>query len=794
MSKTAYIFLIAGAILACDTTKVLAQSIPSCGLTDSIYQDVGEKGFEVRISPASSSNYKARLTVIHKSRGTLFDFNVIQQQGYGGIYLADRNKDERGNRINFFDANLSSASIFRADVAPPYFVISKLGSRDHYENDIEGAQGRTNNVGDPMWKLKLCASKSTVASPSSNGEDQVSTSPSRQPIEPPKPVTSRPPNGEEIVLLDRKVRNQQPKPPELNRFQRQDRKALQANTSNFIKPFAGGWMSADNQKYYVYPSTRPGKERQSCIIIENGSTQDLQIGVASGNAVGTDMNIGTARMFRTEDSKIVALRTPGNDGLVPLYASAISADITPGNLEMMQQNGCMTSFPGMGNSTIATKPAESSSPKQSSENVCPVGMFAATVPPRKEYDHQSPSYSFIETAGRFKDGTGTTPNITNISEKGPRKIRPDLRCNYLQDIDNPISPKRIWLVIHGWDNNVDDDSSATPKVVKALKIKYPNDRVLALDWSEAASNQGAFGSKVRGVYYAATWIRPVAEATVQQLREKYGIDDLSAVNNLNIIGHSLGSIMSAEIGSLYSSGVRSITALDPASEIILKRDILSELGGYDVDGRTPAYKEASLLRKGLSMISSGLISGRDLVRGNIDRPKCFGTSNNSAIQSSGCDSSRPVAQFSRAFVGKSSISGNQGLAASADESYQIDFGAGSKKPRDVVDALIKSFEEHGDVVTVFTNMISNNKFGGLLGVDDLNLHPEIIRGGDGHSGIIKVENLAAKELVLKHQVKNALTIEQDGKVYAGQRPTTISDQKLLVELGTVETIFNINTK
>ena len=142
MSKTAYIFLIAGAILACDTTKVLAQSIPSCGLTDSIYQDVGEKGFEVRISPASSSNYKARLTVIHKSRGTLFDFNVIQQQGYGGIYLADRNKDERGNRINFFDANLSSASIFRADVAPPYFVISKLGSRDHYENDIEGAQGR----------------------------------------------------------------------------------------------------------------------------------------------------------------------------------------------------------------------------------------------------------------------------------------------------------------------------------------------------------------------------------------------------------------------------------------------------------------------------------------------------------------------------------------------------------------------------------------------------------------------------------------------------------------------------
>ena len=202
-------------------------------------------------------------------------------------------------------------------------------------------------------------------------------------IEPPKPVTSRPPNGEEIALLDRSIRDQGSKAPSLSPSQKVDRQTLQTKASKFIKPFAGGWMSADNQKYYVYPSTRPDKARQACIIIEKDGTQDLQIGVASGNSSGTDINIGTARMFKTQDSKTVALRVPGGDALVPLYASGISADITPGNLEMMQQNGCMTSFPGIvNNSAIAQKNNNESPniPNKERQVAKPDGVYTSSLP------------------------------------------------------------------------------------------------------------------------------------------------------------------------------------------------------------------------------------------------------------------------------------------------------------------------------------------------------------------------------------------------------------------------------
>ena len=93
-------------------------------------------------------------------------------------------------------------------------------------------------------------------------------------------------------------------------------------------------------------SYKPGKERQACIIVENGSVQDLQIGVASGNATGTDINVGTSRLFKTENASMIALRSPNSKSLVPLYSSASEANITPGNLETMQQ-GCMTSFSGV---------------------------------------------------------------------------------------------------------------------------------------------------------------------------------------------------------------------------------------------------------------------------------------------------------------------------------------------------------------------------------------------------------------------------------------------------------------
>ena len=432
-------------------------------------------------------------------------------------------------------------------------------------------------------------------------------------------------------------------------------------------------------------------------------------------------------MFKTQDSNALALRSPDSETLIPLYSSITNADITPGNLEMMEQNGCMTSFPGLPGRAIAAKP-----PVPPSSESCPEGMFAATVPPRKEYDHQSPSYAFVETAGPNKNGTTNTG----------RKIIAHMRCNYFRVWNEPQSPQRTWLVIHGWNDSTQSVSSDTVKLAEAVSKKYPNDRVLSLDWSEASNNTGKVDN-FRGVYYAATWIRPVAEATVQQLRNHYGIDNLSAIRDLNIVGHSLGSLMSAEIGSVYGSGVNSITALDPASESSSLGDFYSQLGGYNVDGRTPAYRQVSSLQRILSLGTSGLIPGRDLIRDNIDRPKCFGNLDHPIAKESNCDSKRRVANFSRAFVGKSSVAGNQGFAASADESFQIDFGLRIGDPA----------KDHGDVVKVFTKMIEESSFQGFFGLDDLKKHSKLRRGDKGvreslgHMGIIRVDrNLAIKKL------------------------------------------------
>jgi pimeloyl-ACP methyl ester carboxylesterase len=419
--------------------------------------------------------------------------------------------------------------------------------------------------------------------------------------------------------------------------------------------------------------------------------------------------------------------------------------------------------PGIAKSPQPSSPSNQTArtPAASTPSSCPAGQFEAQVLPNPEYGNQSPSYAFLETAG---------PNRNGRRSDGT-KIAADTRCIFFREISNPSDPKQTLVVIHGW--NSDSSSPDLQALAKAIAQKNPGDRVLMFDWGEASFNQGGFqipgiGQSVRGVYYSATWIRPVAEVVVKQLKQKYGINEKKARSSLKLVGHSLGSLMSAEIGGIYRDGVNSITALDPASESTSQGDVWSILGGYDVDGRTPAYQ-----------INEGN-PGRSLNQKNVDRPKCFGKGESPAVKESKCDAKRRVAGFSRAFVGKTSSAGNQGFAASADESFQMDFGV----------RLVKPGSEHGDVIKVFTNMISTQKFGGFLGLSDLTDHSKIQKGSDGHSGIIKVDNLTAKEIVLEHTLEGGVSIQPDGKVYSRPLLSRVSDYKPLIQIGTVQTIFN----
>lgn len=172
------------------------------------------------------------------------------------------------------------------------------------------------------------------------------------PIKPNAPVSKNPTQQDFIALVEGS-RGQ--KVASLTDAQKRDRQRLLAKVSPFQKPFAGGWRTADGQRYFVYPSMRSDKNRQSCIIIEKNGSQDLQIGVAVGGSSGKDMNVGSERMFKTDRGDMLALRTVESDRLVPLHPIAGDASLTNGNLEAMQQNGCMTSFLGVPGRAVERK-------------------------------------------------------------------------------------------------------------------------------------------------------------------------------------------------------------------------------------------------------------------------------------------------------------------------------------------------------------------------------------------------------------------------------------------------------
>ena len=244
---------------------------------------------------------------------------------------------------------------------------------------------------------------------------------------------------------------------------------------------------------------------------------------------------------------------------------------------------------------------------------------------------------------------------------------------------------------------------------------------MLLDWREAAYNTDKaygidYGVLGKGNFRAATWIEPVAEFAVEALNSYYGIDSLEASQSLNLIGHSLGSLVSTEIGKIYrdglskenetvvtgnNEGARTITALDPPSarnkdENPFAVDPVEDI--YDIDGR---------------------IEG-------IQTPETYAD----------------ASVFSRAYVGEQSIAGNKQLAVGADEAFEMTFGTQSE--------LTDFGSEHDRVVRAFTNTINQEGvLGDLLGIraydsietlsiDDLG-ELKILEGSDkGFKGIINV--------------------------------------------------------
>lgn len=114
-----------------------------------------------------------------------------------------------------------------------------------------------------------------------------------------------------------------------------------------------------------------------------------------------------------------------------------------------------------------------------------------------------------------------------------------------------------WVVVHGRGDHAGSD--AILRLARAIQAARPRDQVLTLDWRAGADDDVLFVGE--------DWIRPVAEASASALGD-YGFSS----DALNLIGHSWGSYVSAEIAeSLPAStpcGVRSLVALDPPLDVM----------------------------------------------------------------------------------------------------------------------------------------------------------------------------------------------------------------------------------
>lgn len=297
--------------------------------------------------------------------------------------------------------------------------------------------------------------------------------------------------------------------------------------------------------------------------------------------------------------------------------------------------------------------------------------------------------------------------------------------------ESSTKAKQTWIIIHGLNVSEDTDYAGDfSDLAKAVAQANPDDRVLLFDWKEAAIG-GKLDLKEEGIgvlqrlgnYTAAKWIRPVAKWVVENLEKEFGVDAEYASKNLNLIGHSLGSLLSNEIARVWQEkqtadkkgidpngkgiGVNTIFALDPPSQLNISGLALGQPGfGYDVDGTTP---EADFI------------------------------SPDSGSQQIYLPNFKEVSNFSRAFVGKNSLSGNQIFAAQADESFQMSFNDNIPIIGDLprLDA-----KEHQWVIEAFKNLIiQKNELGDIGKLVNQNPILTDLKGkekayDDRHAGIL----------------------------------------------------------
>lgn len=330
------------------------------------------------------------------------------------------------------------------------------------------------------------------------------------------------------------------------------------------------------------------------------------------------------------------------------------------------------------------------------------------------------------------DPGGSIPDYLNPTK---RRIWFDLRGSNSNSIKKQWNGRDVWILIHGWN----DKSSSFKEMGEAVRRSNPGDLVLLLDWRNAAYNSygNDLASQGRNLLEglngkAASWISSVADLAYEHL-QKWGENRKAGGikgKHINLIGHSLGSLVSAEIASRFKSNslgrVNTLTALDPPSDANL-------VNGYDLNYSAPG------------------------------------------IQSPNSSKFSQVARFSRSFLGSRSVAGNDTFSSWAHESILMDFGDNldiKAEHQWVKDTFVQLVSPHSKEKNLATELFGARK-------DDVS-HPDILKNqfkifapaSRKHEGFIRVQ--APNQSI--YFVAKSTESNIDNLIYGTNGNDSLSDQ------------------
>jgi murein DD-endopeptidase MepM/ murein hydrolase activator NlpD/pimeloyl-ACP methyl ester carboxylesterase len=268
----------------------------------------------------------------------------------------------------------------------------------------------------------------------------------------------------------------------------------------------------------------------------------------------------------------------------------------------------------------------------------------------------------IEKVFRVSGANSDTSKFTKAQSANERQIKLNLVNG-----SKTYNGGQVWILSHGWNGGIDKMVEIGNKIKNDPVLK--NDNVFVVDWREASHT----GANALDVCVSSTWT-DVTAAAIQDKLEAWGVTDKTKVN---LVGHSMGTILNTEIGQEFGV-VDTSYSLDPPSDPCSAYNLL---GNYQTSGS----------------VYSTAYNKKDLRLGS---------------------------QKARSFVGMNSLAGSQEHNRTADLSFQMDFNT-----------LTTNSAEHAWVPQTWRQMLDTDRLdGNTLGARDSLTHPTWQRDGFGPLG------------------------------------------------------------